>query len=259
MIASLLTSADNCFNRIGVRVPVFQHRQFEQCLALVCRSAAERLPYIALPKIANLAELQQAIATVNRCTDNAGHAQLPIQVLIETHGALADVFQIAQHPQVQALSFGLMDFVSAHYGAIPSEAMRSPGQFSHPLVRRAKLEIAAACHASGKVASHNVTTNIVDPGVVADDANRARREFGYTRMWSIHPNQILPILAAFTPSDDEVEQASDILRSAQANRWAPIQHQGTLHDRASYRYYWTVLQRAKASGLPLQNFAASLL
>ncbi|MFX8929947.1 hypothetical protein ABTN05_19490, partial [Acinetobacter baumannii] len=78
--------------------------------------------------------------------------------------------------------------------------MQSPGQFSHPLIQRAKLEIAAACHAYSKVPSHNVTTEIRDLTVVANDAARARSEFGYTRMWSIHPEQIRPIVSAFSPA-----------------------------------------------------------
>ncbi|MEX3605442.1 MAG: hypothetical protein VB142_01575 [Burkholderia sp.] len=68
-------------------------------------------------------------------------------MLIETHGALDQGAQIAALPAVSTLSFGLMDFVSAHHGVIPDSAMRSPGQFNHPLVRRAKPEIAAAGNA----------------------------------------------------------------------------------------------------------------
>ena len=108
-----------------------------------------------------------------------------------------------------------MDFVSAHHGAIPDSAMRSPGQFEHPLVRRAKLEIAAACHAHGKTPSHNVTTEVRDMSVVAADA-RARDEFAFTRMWSIHPAQIRPIVDAFAPRTDEVALAAEILLAAQA-------------------------------------------
>jgi citrate lyase subunit beta/citryl-CoA lyase len=162
-------------------------------------------------------------------------------------------------PEVESLSFGIMDFVSAHYGAIPGSAMRSPGQFTHPLILRAKLEISAACHAHGKVPSHNVTTEIKDTAIVASDATRAASECGYTRMWSIHPDQIKPILKAMTPRSSEVNEAVQILGAAQDVQWGPIQHNGKLHDRASYRYYWTILQRAKSSGLPLPEAAASLL
>jgi citrate lyase subunit beta/citryl-CoA lyase len=137
--------------------------------------------------------------------------------------------------------------------------MRTPGQFVHPLVVRAKLEIAAACHAHGKVPSHNVTTDIKDSAVVANDAQRAAAEFGYTRMWSIHPSQIKPIIKAFTPRVSEVNEASNILHEAARVKWGPIAQNGRLHDRASYRYYWTVLQRARLAGLSLPEAATALL
>jgi citrate lyase subunit beta/citryl-CoA lyase len=87
--------------------------------------------------------------------------------------------------------------------------------------------------------------------VIRHDAERARREFGYLRMWSIHPNQILPIIAAMQPDFSEVEEAAAILCAAQDNAWGPIRHQGRLHDRASYRYYWELLQRARNTGMEL--------
>jgi citrate lyase subunit beta/citryl-CoA lyase len=152
-----------------------------------------------------------------------------------------------------------MDFVSAHYGAIPAAAMRSPKQFTHPLVVRAKLDISAACHAHGKIASHNVTTEIKDLSVVANDALYAKLELGFNRMWSIHPDQIRPILDAYAPTADEVNDALQILLAAQAQNWGPIQHKDKLHDRASYRYYWTLLQQARQSGLVLPDSANSLV
>jgi citrate lyase subunit beta / citryl-CoA lyase len=179
-------------------------------------------------------------------------------LLIETHGALAEVFELAALPGVEALSFGLMDFVSAHHGAIPDSAMRSPGQFDHPLVRRAKLDIAAACHAHGKVASHNVSTEVRDMSVVANDAARARNEFAFTRMWSIHPDQIEPVVQAFSPRAQEIESAAAILLAAQAAQWGPTRYGTTLHDRASYRYYWSVLRRAHAMNRVLPDGAQAL-
>jgi citrate lyase subunit beta/citryl-CoA lyase len=204
-------------------------------------------------------EVERGIELINKYAKMAGRDRLPVHVLIETHGALRDVHAIAALPQVECLSFGIMDFVSAHYGAIPGNAMRTPGQFAHPLVVRAKLEIAAACHAHGKVPSHNVTTEIKDSAVVATDAQRAAAEFGYTRMWSIHPSQIKPVIKAFTPRVSEVNEAAAILHEAEKVQWGPISQHGRLHDRASYRYYWTVLQRARLAGLPLPDNVAALL
>jgi hypothetical protein len=73
------------------------------------------------------------------------------------------------------------------------------GQFTHPLVVRAKLEIASACHAHGKVPSHGVVTEFKDQAAFRAAASRAANDFGYTRMWSIHPDQIRPILEVFAP------------------------------------------------------------
>ena len=258
MMGALLSSGENHFDRVGVRVHDCSHVGFEADIAILCAAAATRLAYITIPKVDGVAQVKRAIATVNRHARRAGRAQLPVHVLIETHGALADVFAIAALPQVEALSFGIMDFVSSHYGAIPASAMRSPAQFTHPLVVRAKLEIAAACHAAGIVASHNVTIEIKDTAVVANDATRAAAEFGYTRMWSIHPDQIKPILKSFAPRVSEINEAAAILSDARARNWGPIQYNGKLHDRASYRYYWTILQRARAGGLALPESAAGL-
>lgn len=258
LVASLIASGDNRFDRIGARIHDPASRFFERDVAVICGMAAACLAYMVIPKAESVRDVVAAINLINRHAENAGRTGLPVHVLIETHGALADARAIAALPQVECLSFGIMDFVSAHHGAIPSAAMRSPGQFTHPLVARAKLEIAAACHAYGKVPSHNVTTEIKDASVVASDAGHAA-EFGYTRMWSIHPNQIEPIVQSLSPRNSEISEAVRILLEAQTMQWGPIEFNGKLHDRASYRYYWTILQRAKSSGLPLPESAAALL
>ena len=246
--------------RVGVRVHDTASPYFEGDIAVIVGGAAPRIAYVVLPKVDSVDDVARAIELINKHALKAGRdAPLPVHVLIETHGALRDADAIAALPQVECLSFGIMDFVSAHYGAIPGSAMRTPGQFTHPLIVRAKLEMVAACHAHGKVPSHNVTTEIKDTAVVANDAQRAAAEFGFTRMWSIHPDQIKPIIKAFTPRLSEVNEASNVLAEAIKADWGPIAQNGRLHDRASYRYYWTVLQRAKLAGLALPEAAAAIV
>jgi citrate lyase subunit beta/citryl-CoA lyase len=259
LIGAMIAGDDNKFDRIGARVHDVTSPFFEQDIDIILQHAAKRIAYLVVPKVDSVADVKSAITLINRHAKKNGRNKLPVHVLIETHGALADVHKIAALPQVECLSFGIMDFVSAHYGAIPGSVMRSPGQFTHPLVVRAKLEIAAACHAHGKTPSHNVTTEINDTSVVASDAHRAAAECGYTRMWSIHPNQIKPIVKSFAPRLSEVNEAAAILSQAQTVQWGPIQHNGKLHDRASYRYYWTIVQRAKSSGMTLPDAVTGFL
>ncbi|MDF3036965.1 MAG: CoA ester lyase [Paucimonas sp.] len=259
LIAALAASKENCFGRVGARVHDLGSKFFEQDVDIICKGAAQRLAYLMVPKVESACEAAKACEFIQACAKKNGREHLPVHFLIETHGALAEVRQIAALPQAESLSFGIMDFVSAHYGAISADAMRSPGQFEHPLVVRAKLEISAACHAYGKVPSHSVTTDFSDPQAAGNDARRAASEFGYTRMWSIHPNQIKAVVTALSPSSEEVTEAEEILSKAQDCDWAPISYNRILHDRASYRYYWTVLKRAKANGFALSERASSWL
>ena len=216
-------------------------------MATIAGEAGDKLCHIMLPKVESVDDVIKAEKLLQRATD----VRLPLHVLIESPQAVHRAFEIAAHPRVQGISFGLMDFVSAHGGAIPATAMGVQGQFTHPLVVRAKLEIAAACHAYGKVPSHCVVTEFKKPQAMQQAAHQAASEFGYTRMWSIHPAQIRPILQAFAPSEAEVAQAARIVAAAAAAQWAPISDDGVLHDRASYRYFWQVLERAAQTGCPL--------
>ena len=256
MAARLIMSDENKFNRVGARIHDVSHPHWRQDMEILVRIAGSRLPFITLPKPCSAGDVQVQIEALREIelALNADH-RIPVHVLIETHGALREIWEIAALPGVESLDFGLMDFVSGHHGAIPGSAMRSPGQFDHPLVARAKCEISAAALASGVVPSHNVTTELKDLDYIRNDARRARIEFGYLRMWSIHPNQIAPIIEAMRPDFSEVEAATEILIAAQDADWGPTQHAGKLHDRASYRYYWELLERAHITGMVIPEIA----
>lgn len=259
LIAELLNSDQNVFNRIGVRIHDVNSPFFQSDITSLFEKASDHLAYLVIPKLSHYQQMEEAIAYIHDIANQKGKNTVPIHVLIETQSALTDVQKIAAHPSIECLSFGIMDFVSSHFGAIPSSAMHSPDQFTHPLVMRAKIEISAACHLHGKVASHSVTTDFMDASVVNNDAIRAKQECGYTRMWSIHPNQISPIIKAMTPSFNEINEAMSILSAAIINLWGPIEHLGRLHDRASYRYYWSILRKAQLSGVKLPDEALVFL
>ncbi|MEY4883976.1 MAG: hypothetical protein RIS34_1830 [Pseudomonadota bacterium] len=239
--------------RVAVRVHPVDHPLFEQDVATVVGKAGAALCHLMIPKVESVADVDRAVKAVDRAWPGPAGSQLPLHVLIESPAAVHRAFDIAAHPRVQSISFGLMDFVSAHAGAIPAEGMSGAGQFSHPLVVRAKLEIASACHAHGKVPSHCVVTEFKDTAVLRAAARQAAREMGYQRMWSIHPDQIRPIIAAFMPDELDIEMASEIILKAEGVAWAPISFGGRLHDRASYRYFWQTLERAHHTGRALPS------
>jgi citrate lyase subunit beta/citryl-CoA lyase len=248
MVVALVALASNKA-RVAVRVHPVDHPAFEADIATIAGKVGQQLCHVMVPKVESLDD----VLTVEKALVAAGAGHLSMHALIESPAAVHRAFEIAAHPRVQSLSFGLLDFVSSHGGAIPAHGMSSQGQFTHPLVVRAKLEIASACHANSKTPSHGVVTEFNDAAAMTMAARRAFHEFGYTRMWSIHPNQIRPILLAFAPTEGEIELATKIIAAAAREDWAPISFEGQLHDRASYRYFWQVLERAHQTGRVLPS------
>ena len=256
MIVAMINSEANRHQMAGARIHDYSHPAWQQDIDILVRGAGDKLSYLTLPKSTSANQVAEMIGYIKKVAEkNAIQRIIPVHVLIETHGALREVQQIAALDWVQVLDFGLMDFVSAHHGAIAASNMRSPGQFDHRLLARAKTEVVAAALANGVVPAHNVTLDLKNTETTFADASRARHEFGFLRMWSIYPTQISAIVDAMQPDYSEIADAGNILLAAQQANWGPLQYQGELHDRATYRYFWQLLQRAEKSGASIAEDA----
>ena len=252
MIVRVQNSGANRHRMCGARIHDYTHPHWKQDVEILVAGIGEIAAYITIPKATSARQVHEMVEFIQGTASRHGlHRELPIHVLIETHGALREVWEIARTPWVQVLDFGLMDFISGHHGAIPAAAMRSPGQFEHALLARAKAEVVAAALANGVVPAHNVTLDLKNPYTTYQDAARARSEFGFLRMWSIYPSQVRPIVDAMKPEYSEVQDGASILLAAQQANWGPIQYQGELHDRATYRYYWELLRKARVTGISI--------
>ncbi|HNA80778.1 MAG TPA: aldolase/citrate lyase family protein, partial [Turneriella sp.] len=227
-------------------------KYWKQDVDILVPGCGERLAYITIPKPTAYEQVKEMIEYIQAAAKKAGlKREIPIHVLIETHGALRDVEKIATLPWLQVIDFGLMDFISGHHGAIALSNMKSPGQFDHKLLARAKSNCVAAALANGVVPAHNVTLDLKNFEQTKSDASRARNEFGFLRMWSIYPTQIDAIVEAMKPDLSEVKKGVAVLLAAQDAAWGPIQHDGELHDRATYRGFWTIVQRGRLTGIDI--------
>jgi citrate lyase subunit beta/citryl-CoA lyase len=254
MIVRIQNSDLNKLGMSGVRIHDYTNAHWKLDVDIIVPGAGNKIAYITIPKPTKAAQVSEMIDYIQKTATKAGiKREIPIHVLVETHGALLEVEKIAALPWMQVLDFGLMDFISGHHGAIPASAMRSPGQFEHELLRQAKTTMVAAALAHGVIPAHNVTLDLKNPYQTYKDAHRARNSFGFLRMWSIYPTQVQAIIDAMAPDYSEVQVASDILLKAQDADWGPIQHDGELHDRATYRYFWELVQKAKVTGLKLSD------
>lgn len=252
MIVRLTNSEHNKHNMAGARIHDYTSKFWKQDVDILVAGAGERLAYITIPKPTAYEQVKEMVEYIQAAAKKAGiKREIPIHVLIETHGALRDVEKIATLPWLQVIDFGLMDFISGHHGAIALSNMKSPGQFDHKLLARAKANCVAAALANGVVPAHNVTLDLKNFEQTKADASRARNEFGFLRMWSIYPTQIDAIVEAMKPDLSEVKKGVAVLLAAQDAAWGPIQHEGELHDRATYRGFWTIVQRARLTGIDI--------
>ncbi len=256
MVVDIAKSSKNTAKKAGVRIHDYTNVHWKQDVDILVRGAGEVLAYITIPKPTSVQQASEQIRYIQEVAKAAGvKREIPIHVLLETHGAVRDAYEIAALPWVQVLDFGLMDFVSGFHGAVSASNMRSPGQFDHQAIAYAKTRTVSAALCSGVVPAHNVTLDLKSQYQTYADAKRARDQFGFLRMWSIYPTQIQAIVDAMKPSYSEVEEAAAILSGAQDANWGPIQFAGELHDRATYRYFWELVQKARVTGLQLPSDA----
>ena len=187
----------------GVRIHDYTHAHWKQDVDILVGGAGDVLAYITIPKPTAVAQVAEMIAYIQAAAKHGIKREIPIHVLIETHGALRDAYEIAALPCVQVLDFGLMDFVSGHHGAIPvvGDALARPVRA--PLIARAKAEVVAAALPTACARAQR-TLDLKNTYHAYRDARRARNEFGFLRMWSIYPAQIQPIVDAMKPDYAEV-------------------------------------------------------
>ena len=179
-------------------------------------------------------------------------------MLIETHGALRDAAEIARaavDAGARLRPDGLR--VAATTARFPPAAMRSPGQFEHALIARAKARRgrrgAGARRGSGAQRHARPQERLPDLRRRLARAQRVRL-----------PAHVVDLPGA-DPADRRRDEARLLARSrtrraillaAQKADWGPIQYAGELHDRATYRYFWELLQKAKVTGVALPEEAA---
>lgn len=182
-------------------------------VADVAAIIAARPDAIMLPKAEGAPSIQQ-LDTIMR-SESADDASLPAILPIATETPAA-VFTLGSYREVKdrlvGLTWGAEDLPAA-IGATTSR--EADGSYTAPYdVARAMTLFAA--HAAGTAAIDTVFPAIKDEAGLAAYAARARRD-GFTGMMAIHPSQVGPINAAFTPAPEEVVRAQAIVDAFAAN------------------------------------------
>jgi citrate lyase subunit beta/citryl-CoA lyase len=200
--AQALTSS--CDARLSVRVNAPGSPWFEsEMMTLGALSAAPRS--IVLPKVCAAADVQLAEQLLNHAEGPGERApRVRLQALIETVEGLHDVHQIAAaSTRLDALILGYAD-LAADLGR------RAPTLDSLDLWLPAQHEIL--------LAARRLDLQAIDGpylGTAVDEhftaAARRARDLGFDGKWTIHPSQIEPLNALFTPDEQELEHARAVI------------------------------------------------
>src|SRR5690606_1768724 len=138
-------------------------------------------------------------------SESAADASLPAILPIATETPAA-IFTLGSYRDVKDRLIGLTWGAEDLPAAIGAMTSREPdGRYTEPYQVARALTLFAA-HGAAVAAIDTVFPAIKDEAGLAAYAGRARRD-GFTGMMAIHPSQVEPINAAFTPSADEVARA----------------------------------------------------
>jgi citrate lyase subunit beta/citryl-CoA lyase len=171
---------------------------FEEDLAILDRARPDAL---MLPKVAGVEDVEG----LDRLVRERGE-RLPVFALVESARGVLEAPAIASHGATDALVFGAED-LAADIGAT-----RTP-EGTEVLYARQRVVIAAS--AAGADAIDTVYTDIEDREGLAEET-RFAAGLGYDGKMAIHPGQVEPINAAFTPDSEEVEWARRVLEAREA-------------------------------------------
>ncbi len=130
-------------------------------------------------------------------------------------------------PRLAGLTWGAEDLPAA-IGASTNRDDSGEFAFTYRLARSLCL---LAAHAAGVQAIDTVATDFRDPEGLKREVRAARRE-GFTGKLAIHPDQVDPINAGFTPDEEELRHAQAVIDAFAANPGAgTIQLDGKMLDR----------------------------
>jgi citrate lyase beta subunit len=168
---------------------------------------------------------------------------LPLIAIIETALGIINLREIASaHPRLAALAFGADDFSSSIGSTRTLEATESF------YARSAILTYAKAFDLQAIDTPFTDLTNL--EGLTAETEMVMR--LGFTGKLAIHPRQIEPIQAAFTPSAEEIEKAQRLIAAHdehQAAGTGVFAYEGRMVDMPVVRRAENVLDRARAAGI----------
>lgn len=218
---------------------------------------SDRIDQIMIPKVGNAADIYAVDALVTAVeAAKARNKPVAFEVIIESAAGLVNVNEIAAaSPRLQAMSLGAADFAASMgmqttgIGGTQDNYYMLQGEtrhYSDPW-HWAQTAIVAACRTHGILPVDGPFGDFSD-----DEGYRAQSwrsaTLGMVGKWAIHPRQIALANEVFTPSDEAVAEAREILAAmddAKASGAGATVYKGRLVDIASIKQAEVIVKQAE--------------
>lgn len=219
--------------------------------------ASERLDQIMIPKVGCAADVYAVDALVTAIEAAKGRKKrISFEVIIESAAGIAHVEEIAaSSPRLQAMSLGAADFAA-------SMGMQTTGiggtQANYYMLHEgarhwsdpwhwAQTAIVAACRTHGILPVDGPFGDFSDDEGFRAQARRSAT-LGMVGKWAIHPKQVALSNEVFTPSEQAVTEAREILAAMEAAKAAgqgATVYKGRLVDIASIKQAEVIVKQAE--------------
>ena len=223
----------------------------------VLEQSGDRLDQIMIPKVGCAADVYAVDALVTAIERVKGRTKpISFEVIIESAAGLAHVEEIAaSSPRMQAMSLGAADFAA-------SMGMQTTGiggtQENYYMLREGEKHwsdpwhwvqaaIVAACRTHGILPVDGPFGDFSDDEGYIAQAKRSAT-LGMVGKWAIHPKQIMLANQVFTPLDEAVAEAREILAAmeqAKTNGEGATVYKGRLVDIASIKQAEVIVTQAE--------------
>ena len=242
---------------MSVRINGLDTPYWYRDVVYVLEQADDRLDQIMIPKVGCAADVYAVDALVTAVERASGRTKpISFEVIIESAAGLAHVQEIAaSSSRMQAMSLGAADFAA-------SMGMQTTGiggtQENYYMLRGgekhwsdpwhwAQAAIVAACRTHGVLPVDGPFGDFSDDEGYIAQAKRSAT-LGMVGKWAIHPKQIVLANQVFTPSDEAVAEAREILSAmeqAKANGEGATVYKGRLVDIASIKQAEVIVAQAE--------------
>jgi len=172
----------------------------------VVEAAGNKIDVVVLPKVQDASDVLFADRLLAQIELNIGlHVgRIRLEALIESARAVLHAEAIAAStPRLAGLIFGVVDY-AGNIGA------RDPVREQFALYHYPKAKTVAAARAAGIDVVDGVTLQFRDLAQCEQDA-RCAAQMGFDGKWAIHPAQVSVINRVFTPSQEEITRAQEII------------------------------------------------